>query len=310
LEEIGYDKGMGLSEFQSIGLANPYGFTGFFQYWLEQYHLYSGMPWWIDIVTFGVFIRLSALPLSLFELKKREEAKPFMQEYSQMEAHAMNLRKQQKHDEATAATAALKQLRKSRGHYSSTQIALLNIFPSTIGLLAFLAMRPLNTSLLESMTVGGAFWFPDLTQPDLTLILPISYCAVSFVDVVIRRKFGASQASGNAFTDFLQKLAIYLPFGLFPLLMDMATSTFLLLIGTRTTLMFQSILSNSNAFRRLLRIPEIKPNYALNAEKYYGGFAKTQKAAISGPEAASLGKPSVIKVKSYKPVAEANKVSN
>lgn len=104
----------------------------------------------------------------------------------------------------------------------------------------------------ETMDIGGMLWFVDLTIKDSTFFLPFSALGLSYLALDL-----ALKPHGNVLLylkDFFQSLMIIS----IPVILPLPAGIFFYWIPSSVFTIAQTQLLKQAAFRRLLRIPEIK----------------------------------------------------
>ncbi|XP_068460289.1 cytochrome c oxidase assembly protein COX18, mitochondrial [Clinocottus analis] len=147
----------------------------------------SGLPWWLSIVVATLSVRtLITLPLATYQLVVLSRVEVLQAEISEL---AKRLRYQvslRAKESGWTEKQSRFQFKKSLRHLVSQLYVRDNCHPFKASLLVWvqlplwvslsLALRNLSldqSALHGDLAAGGALWFPDLTSPDPTWILPV-----------------------------------------------------------------------------------------------------------------------------------------
>ncbi|CAH9132194.1 unnamed protein product [Cuscuta epithymum] len=139
------------------------------QHLIDYVHCYTGFNWWASIVATSVMIRLVTLPLNIHQIKATSRLtllRPKLDEIREdMQNRGMS---------PSAVSEGKERMSALFKEYNvSPFTALKGIFiQGPVFVCFFLAISNMAEKV-PSFKVGGAFWFTDLTTPDITYILPI-----------------------------------------------------------------------------------------------------------------------------------------
>ncbi|XP_012354944.1 cytochrome c oxidase assembly protein COX18, mitochondrial isoform X2 [Nomascus leucogenys] len=125
------------------------------------------------------------------------------------------------------------------------------------------ALRNLSTgaahsegfSVQEQLATGGILWFPDLTVPDSTWILPISVGVINLliVEICALQKIGMSRFQ-TYITYFVRAMSVLM----IPIAATVPSSIVLYWLCSSFVGLSQNLLLRSPGFRQLCRIPSTK----------------------------------------------------
>ncbi|KAM9795574.1 cytochrome c oxidase assembly protein COX18, mitochondrial [Neosynchiropus ocellatus] len=155
--------------------------------YLLHLHELSGLPWWLSIAAATVTARtLVTLPLAAYQLVILARVKRLQQEVRQLAdrlRYEVTLRAR---DVGWTERQCRVQFQKNLRRLVSRLYVRDNCHPFKASLLVWvqlplwvslsLALRNLSLdrpALRSDLAVGGALWFPDLTTPDSTWIIPV-----------------------------------------------------------------------------------------------------------------------------------------
>lgn len=157
--------------FASLGLGG-HSPVGLIQSSMELIHNTTGLPWWGSIVVSTLCLRLLFFPVSIYLQKnaiKMHNVNPEiekMKEKQQVYMLAGNL--EMANHERNKMNAVFKK------HGVRPVLSVMPaIFQGVFMVSFFMALRGMANAPVTSMMAGGALWFPDLTVPDPSFMLPI-----------------------------------------------------------------------------------------------------------------------------------------
>lgn len=175
--------------FASLGLGG-YSPVGLIQSAMELIHSTTGLPWWGSIVLSTLCLRLLFIPVSIFLQKnaiKMHNVNPEiekMKEKQQVYMLAGNL--EMANHERSKMNAVFKK------HGIRPVLSVMPaLFQGVFMVSFFMALRGMANAPVTSMMAGGMLWFPDLTVPDPSFILPIISSAGFLVSLEVRSRSGA-----------------------------------------------------------------------------------------------------------------------
>lgn len=160
--------------FASLGLGG-YSPVGLLQSSMELVHNATGLPWWGTIVISTLCIRALFLPINILMQRntvKLHNVNPEVEKFK---------KKQQIYILAGNAEMALVERSKMNAVFKEHGIrpflsALPMLFQGVFLVSFFLAIRGMANAPVATMMAGGALWFPDLTIPDPSFLLPMISC--------------------------------------------------------------------------------------------------------------------------------------
>lgn len=223
-----------------------------------ELHDFSGLPWWLTLVTSTVFVRISLLPLVRLQansILKLSKAGPDLSILYQLLVKRHQIESLPIFNSLQLFGIFLK------GSFASfrlheVSITSLLLYP-TINISAFvtyiLSLREIifgpNSAQFED---GGFSWFLDLTEKDPTLVLPLLSISLSYL--AIGYSFHQSKGKQNyyvtLFQDGLQCLLIIC----IPLYMQLPCGVFCYLIPSSIFSLIQTRLFRTPSFRRFIRL--------------------------------------------------------
>ncbi|XP_033024707.1 cytochrome c oxidase assembly protein COX18, mitochondrial [Lacerta agilis] len=234
----------------------------------------SGLPWWAAVLAASALLR-TGVTLPLAALQSRVLAKL---ENLQPEIHS--LAKQLRYEVSVCAKQRSWSEREARFHFKKNLKRIVselyvrdNCHPLKAGLLVwiqipmwvFVSMALRNFSvgraaadgflIQEQLSTGGVLWFPDLTVPDSTWILPIALGLLNLliVEIFALRKTELSRLQRYG-TNFFRGVSVLM----IPVAATVPSAMALYWVSSSFMGLSHNLLLRSPAFRRLCHIPRTK----------------------------------------------------
>ena len=164
----------------SLGLG---GFSpvGLIQNSLEFLHQ-AGLPWWGSIVVCTVALRMLMFPLAVKMQANAARMNNIRPEADKLTAKAREHK--QAGNDLLAAQVSIELMQLYRKHNCHPlKMVIMPLVQLPVFVSFFIALRRMAYAPVESMKVGGLWWFTDLTIPDPFFILPV-LGAVSFMAIL------------------------------------------------------------------------------------------------------------------------------
>lgn len=146
---------------------------GKLQHLLEYVHLSTGYPWYLTIIVFAAFIRISVFPLlgrAVANGRRMANLKgplqPLMLKNQQAAAAGDR--------PAQMAVAAEMKALFVQNNVNPLRSFIMPIVMIPIGFGAFFAIRGMYDAGFPGFHTGGTLWFPDLSKPDPYYVLPVT----------------------------------------------------------------------------------------------------------------------------------------
>ncbi|KAM4709852.1 cytochrome c oxidase assembly protein COX18, mitochondrial [Discoglossus pictus] len=231
----------------------------------------SGLPWWANIVCATVALRTAVtLPLSVYQMyiiAKVENLQPEIESLAKRLRYEVSVYGKQ---HGWSDKVAKFHFRKNLKRIVSGLYVRDNCHPFKASLLIWIqipmwicvsfALR--NFSLVgtdeavqRQLEDGGALWFPDLTVPDATWILPVS---LGIINLVIVEIFALRKTELTRFqkiiTNFIRGVSVLM----IPIAASVPSSMALYWFSSSCVGLTHNLLLRSPALRRLCRIPRTK----------------------------------------------------
>ena len=172
-------------DFAALGLGGHTP-SGLIQSALEFLHVNAHLPWWASIAVATVAVRLALFPLVV--RMQRNAAKIAIINPVASELHkSMTAYKRIGNKVAEAQEAAkLMSIYQKHGVNPLTALFVIPLLQIPVFISFFLAIKGMTKLPLESMKMGGVYWFTDLTVPDPTYVLPLMACLafISNIEVI------------------------------------------------------------------------------------------------------------------------------
>ncbi|XP_036407662.1 cytochrome c oxidase assembly protein COX18, mitochondrial, partial [Megalops cyprinoides] len=230
----------------------------------------TGMPWWASVVCTTLALRTAiTLPLGAYQMviiAKVEALQVEIAELAKRLSYEVSVRgKQQGWSEKVCRYHFRKNMRRIvselyvRDNCHPFKASLLVWVQLPMWVCLSLALRNLSLGLADStmalqreLAVGGALWFPDLTLPDSTWIMPISLGLVNLliVEIFALRRIEASKFQKYV-TNFIRGISLLM----IPLAATVPSSMALYWLSSSCVGLGHNLLLRSPRFRRICRIP-------------------------------------------------------
>ncbi|XP_018106270.1 cytochrome c oxidase assembly factor COX18r L homeolog isoform X2 [Xenopus laevis] len=264
--------GSGFGWYESLSDSAPVNLA---ESMLISLHETSGMPWWANIICATVALRTTVtLPLSVYQmyiLAKVENLQP------EIDALAKRLRYEVSvygNQHGWTDKVARFQFRKNLRRIISGLYVRDNCHPVKASLLIwiqipmwiFVSIALRNISLnrtadttgdavQKQLTEGGLLWFPDLTVPDSTWVLPVTLGLLNLfiVEIFALRKIELSRFQ-KIITNFIRAISI----AMIPIAATVPSSMALYWVTSSCVGLAHNLLLRSPALRRVCRIPRSK----------------------------------------------------
>ncbi|XP_069029324.1 cytochrome c oxidase assembly protein COX18, mitochondrial isoform X2 [Embiotoca jacksoni] len=170
----------------------------------------SGLPWWLNIVMATLSVRtLITLPLAAYQLviiSKVEALQAEITELAKRLRYEVSVRaRERRWTEKQSRFQFQKNLRRLvsqlyiRDNCHPFKASLLVWVQMPIWISLSLALRNLSldqSDLHDELAAGGALWFPDLTVPDFTWILPV---CLGLTNLLVVEVFSLQRVSVSGF---------------------------------------------------------------------------------------------------------------
>ena len=152
-----------------VGLGG-YSPVGLLQSMFDVIHSTTGLPWWMTIVVGTVCLRTAMIPLTIYG---RKRARKLQEIYNEVD----DIRKAQKmYSMAKCNDRASIEVQKLHTLYQKNGVRPLGAMVPYIGQFAlvitnYFALKRMARAPVLSMMTEGTLWFPDLTSPDILLLI-------------------------------------------------------------------------------------------------------------------------------------------
>ncbi|KPP74882.1 hypothetical protein Z043_105923 [Scleropages formosus] len=231
----------------------------------------TGLPWWAAIVCTTVTLRTAiTLPLGIYQiviLAKVEALQAEIAELAKRLRYEVSVRAKEKGwSEKTCRYQFKKNLRRIiselyvRDNCHPFKASLLVWVQLPMWVCLSLALRNLSTggpvanpsAFQGELAAGGALWFPDLTLPDSTWVMPMSLGIVNLliVEMFSLRKLNPSKLQ-KFVTNFIRGISVVM----IPIAATVPSSMALYWLSSSCVGLGHNLLLRSPRFRRLCRIP-------------------------------------------------------
>ncbi|NP_001279727.1 mitochondrial inner membrane protein COX18-like [Callorhinchus milii] len=241
---------------------------------LTNVHQVTGLPWWATIMFTTVALRTSiTIPLAVYQMyiiAKVENLQPEIAKLAKQLRYEVSVRaKQLEWSEKVTRF----QFRKNLSRIVSELYVRDNCHPFKATLLIWvqlplwicisIALRNLSVMAsdaaaapaIQSLASGGVLWFPDLTLPDSTWIMPIFLGLINLliVEIFALRKMEKSKIQKYA-TYMIRSISVIMV----PIAATVPSSMALYWLTSSWAGLGQNLLLRSPTIRALCRIPKMK----------------------------------------------------
>nr|XP_060637327.1 cytochrome c oxidase assembly protein COX18, mitochondrial [Anolis sagrei ordinatus] len=234
----------------------------------------SELPWWATVVVASALLRTGlTLPLAALQsrvLAKLENLQPEIQSLAKHLRYEVSVcAKQQGWSEKLARFHFKKNLKRIvsdlyvRDNCHPVKASLLIWIQIPLWVFVSIALRNLSVGrasseglfIQEQLSTGGMLWFPDLTVPDPTWIMPITLGVLNLliVEIFALRKTESSRFQRYA-TNFFRGVSIFM----IPVAATVPSAIALYWVSSSFMGLSHNLLLRSPAFRRLCHIPRTK----------------------------------------------------
>ncbi|XP_009289575.2 cytochrome c oxidase assembly protein COX18, mitochondrial isoform X2 [Danio rerio] len=229
----------------------------------------TGLPWWSSIICTTLALRCSiTLPLAIYQahiIAKIEALQKEIAAFAQQLRFEISVRAKEKNwTEQTCRFHFKKNLRRIvselyvRENCHPFKASVLIWVQLPMWVCVSLALRNLSLGLGNTdvgLAAGGALWFPDLTVPDSTWIMPVS---LGIINLLITEIFALRQTESSK----MQKYATHFIRGISVLMIPIAatvpSSMCVYWLSSSCVGLAHNLLLRSPGVRKLCRIPETR----------------------------------------------------
>ncbi|XP_069755447.1 cytochrome c oxidase assembly protein COX18, mitochondrial isoform X1 [Narcine bancroftii] len=234
----------------------------------------TGLPWWASIISTTVLLRATVtLPLAIYQLyiiAKVENLQPEIAELAKRLRSEVSMRTKQV---GWSENVARFHFRKNLKRIVSELYVRDNCHPFKASLLIwvqlplwiFISFALRNMSLAASdalavsaapdLSVGGVLWFPDLTLPDSTWIMPLS---LGLINLLIVEMFALQRIELSKFQKYVTYMIRGFSVLMVPIAATVPSSMALYWLTSSCVGLGQNLLLRSPSLRTLCQIPKMK----------------------------------------------------
>jgi YidC/Oxa1 family membrane protein insertase len=230
------------------------------QGYLQDFHTWSGLPWWVAIASSTIFVRTATFPLVRQQVLVSRKIAAAMPEISFLAQLLMSRLK-------TVPISNVEERMNLIGVFMKGVKACFvvhNVYVSEIFLYPMLnisvfvtfvyAVRDMviNGSLDLQLDSGGAFWFTDLSEMDKTFILPLYATFLSYMAIDL----GTARAQGKLMMFIRDALQTIVMLSL-PMVTQLPAGVFCYWIPSSCYGIAQSQMLKSPKFQKIFGIPPL-----------------------------------------------------
>ncbi|XP_078266804.1 cytochrome c oxidase assembly protein COX18, mitochondrial isoform X2 [Rhinoraja longicauda] len=234
----------------------------------------TGLPWWASIICTTVLLRATVtLPLAVYQthiIAKVENLQPEIAELAKRLRYEVSIRAKQV---GWSENVARFHFRKNLKRIISELYVRDNCHPFKASLLIWvqlplwvfisIALRNLSlaasdssaVSVAQNLSVGGVLWFPDLTLPDSTWIMPIS---LGLINLLIVEIFALRRIELSKFQKYVTYMIRGFSVLMVPIAATVPSSMALYWLTSSCVGLGQNLLLRAPNLRTLCRIPKMK----------------------------------------------------
>ncbi|XP_073494086.1 cytochrome c oxidase assembly protein COX18, mitochondrial isoform X1 [Phyllobates terribilis] len=235
----------------------------------------TGLPWWVTIMCTTIVLRTAVtLPLSVYQmhiLGKVEKLQPEIKNLAkELQYEVAVYGKQQGWSDKVAKFHFRKNMKRLikelyvRDNCHPFKASLIMWIQIPMWIFVSLALRNFSFNSSGSNTDelvhtqlqnGGALWFPDLTMPDSTWILPV---LLGSINLLLVEMFALRTVEMSRFQKYLTNVVRGISILMIPIAASVPSSMALYWVSSSFVGLVHNLLLRSPAARRLLRIPHTK----------------------------------------------------
>ncbi|XP_060748098.1 cytochrome c oxidase assembly protein COX18, mitochondrial [Tachysurus vachellii] len=259
--------GSGSGWYASVADSAPVHFT---EQLLISSQQMTALPWWAGIICTTVALRtVITLPLAVYQatiIAKIEALQKEIAELAQRLRYEISVRAKEKGwSEKTCRYHFKKNLRRIvselyvRDNCHPFKASLLVWVQLPMWVSVSLALRNISvglehapSGLQQQLAAGGALWFPDLTVPDSTWIIPVS---LGLINLLITEVHALSKLEQSKFQKYVTNFIRGISLVMIPLAATVPSSMALYWLSSSSIGLAHNLLLRSPRFRALCRIP-------------------------------------------------------
>lgn len=165
----------------SLGLGG-WGPVGLVQHALEYLHVSLDVPWWGAILIGTVVVRVVMFPLVIMAQRNTALMNNNLPEIQTLQLKMTQARQTGNQLEAARYAQEMMAFMKEKG-LNPLKNAMVPLAQAPLFISFFMGLRGMANCPVESMSVGGLWWFMDLTVPDQYFILPLITSATMWATI-------------------------------------------------------------------------------------------------------------------------------
>ncbi|XP_076025831.1 cytochrome c oxidase assembly protein COX18, mitochondrial [Genypterus blacodes] len=223
----------------------------------------SGLPWWASIMVSTLGVRtLVTLPLAAYQMiiiSKVEALQAEIGELARRLRYEVSLRARERDwTEKQSRFQFKKNLRRLvselyvRDNCHPAKASVLVWVQIPLWIFLSVALRNLSLDQTSELAAGGALWFPDLTSPDSTWILPV---CLGLTNLLIVEIFALQRVNPSRFQQVVTNLIRGVSVLMIPIAATVPSSLALYWFTSSVVGCGHNLLMRSPAIQRILRLP-------------------------------------------------------
>ncbi|XP_014671157.1 PREDICTED: mitochondrial inner membrane protein OXA1L-like [Priapulus caudatus] len=204
---------VGEPSFAELGLGG-WGPVGIVQNCLEWLHISTGLPWWGTIAVATICVRVLLFPIVIKAQQNAAKMQNNMPQLQVMQDRMSEARQSGNTMEAAILANQIVAYMKEKD-VNPLKNMIVPLAQAPVFISFFVGLRKMANFPLESMKVGGLFWFENLTIPDPYFLIP----AMTSLTLLITLEIGAETGARLESMKTMRYVFRAMPFLFFPIMM-------------------------------------------------------------------------------------------
>ena len=218
----------------------------------------TGLPWWASFCASTFLVKLGLFPLvrsQLLATRRVMEALPEMSFLLQLLQNRLRPLKWYEMDKRLRVWITFMRGINACLTINSASFTAVIVYPVTNLSFFFMFVYSLRDmvhgDLRQTLQNGGMLWFADLSQKDMTYVLPLAAISLSYLTIEVSLGMGAKSRILLILKDFFQSAVIFT----IPVVTYLPTGIFMYWIPSSLFAIGQTFLLRHPPFLKLLKIP-------------------------------------------------------
>jgi len=240
---------LGEPAFDTLGLASWWP-SGRMQYLMENLHIGLELEWWQTIAVATVIMRFLLFPVVVMAQRNMANMNNFTPQLSALQEKMSDARRRGDLYESAQLGHELQVLMKQKG-INPLKNAVPILLQVPVFMSFFFALRGMAYCPVESMTIGGLFWFENLTVKDPYYLLPLLTSSTLYLQL----RLGAEGARLDQMGSKMKIAMTVLPFVMLPITINFPCAVTFYWFTTNIVSVCQSQFLKIPKLRKALKIP-------------------------------------------------------